>query len=113
MAASLDGKTALSDGCSKWITGELARSDVQQLRAQSCAILTGIGTILADNPQLNVRQFNTLREPIRVILDSYFRLPEKSQVVQDDGKTWLFTLADTPSWVAKYENLRVFRQLKK
>ncbi|WP_277073836.1 bifunctional diaminohydroxyphosphoribosylaminopyrimidine deaminase/5-amino-6-(5-phosphoribosylamino)uracil reductase RibD, partial [Simonsiella muelleri] len=99
MAASLDGKTALSDGCSKWITGELARSDVQQLRAQSCAILTGIGTILADNPQLNVRQFNTLRQPIRVILDSYFRLPEKSQVVQDDGETWLFTLADTPSWV--------------
>ena len=113
MAASLDGKTALSDGCSKWITGELARSDVQQLRAQSCAILTGIGTILADNPQLNVRQFNTLRQPIRVILDSYFRLPEKSQVVQDDGETWLFTLADTPSWVAKYENLRVFRQPEK
>ena len=59
-AASLDGKTALSDGLSQWITGEAARHDVQILRAESCAVLTGIGTVLADDPQLNVRAFPIL-----------------------------------------------------
>jgi diaminohydroxyphosphoribosylaminopyrimidine deaminase/5-amino-6-(5-phosphoribosylamino)uracil reductase len=56
-AAGLDGKTALANGQSQWITGAEARADVQILRAESCAILTGIGTVLADNPQLNVRDF--------------------------------------------------------
>ena len=69
-AASLDGKTALSDGRSFWITGEAAREDVQILRAESCAVLTGIGTVLADNPKLNVRSFPTLRQPARIVLDS-------------------------------------------
>ena len=72
-AASLDGKTALSDGLSQWITGEAARHDVQILRAESCAVLTGIGTVLADDPQLNVRAFPTLRQPLRIVLDSRLR----------------------------------------
>ena len=56
IAASLDGRTALANGTSKWITGEAARRDVQHWRARSCAVLTGIGTVLADDPQLNVRE---------------------------------------------------------
>ncbi len=110
MAASLDGKTALSDGRSQWITGTTARSDVQILRAQSCAVVTGIGTVLADNPRLNVREFAVLRQPIRVVLDSHFRLPETAELVQDGGETWIFSLTDAPKWAERYANLRVFRQ---
>lgn len=109
-AVSLDSKIALSDGRSQWITGDLARKDVQELRAQSCAVLTGIETILSDNPRLNVREFATFRQPVRVILDSQFRLPENSNVVQDCGATWVFTRSSIPSWVEKYPNLRIFTQ---
>ncbi len=70
IAASLDGRTALANGISKWITGEAARRDVQHWRARSCAVLTGIGTVLADDPQLNVRDIATERQPLRVVLDS-------------------------------------------
>ncbi|WP_373741526.1 bifunctional diaminohydroxyphosphoribosylaminopyrimidine deaminase/5-amino-6-(5-phosphoribosylamino)uracil reductase RibD [Neisseria sp.] len=84
-AASLDGKTALSDGRSQWITGEAARADVQTLRAESCAVLTGIGTVLADDPQLNVRAFPTLRQPARVILDSRLRIPDTAKLLQDSA----------------------------
>lgn len=82
-AVSLDGKTALSDGSSFWITGEEARADVQVLRAESCAVLTGIGTVLADNPRLNVRTFATLRQPARIVLDSRLRLPQNSHLLTD------------------------------
>lgn len=84
-AASLDGKTALSDGRSQWITGAEARADVQTLRAESCAVITGIGTVLADDPQLNVRTFPTLRQPARIILDSALQTPLDSKLVQDSG----------------------------
>ena len=98
-AASLDGKTALSDGSSKWITGSNARADVQVLRAQSCAVLTGIGTVLADNPQLNVRTFPTLRQPIRAILDSSLRTPLSSQLIQHSGSpTLILTCANESHW---------------
>lgn len=111
MAASLDGKTALSDGRSQWITGAAARHEVQHLRAQSCAVLTGIGTVLADNPKLNVREIKTLRQPIRVVLDTHFRLPESANLVQDGGETWVFTLQTTlPDWLENYPNLKIFRQ---
>lgn len=85
MAASLDGKTALANGASKWITGAKARADVQAWRARSCAVVTGIGTLLADNPRLNVRyqdwaqQTETevgaadLIQPLRVVLDTHAR----------------------------------------
>lgn len=82
-AASLDGRTALSDGRSQWITDAAARADVQMLRAESCAVLTGIGTVLADNPQLNVRAFDTLRQPVRVVLDSRLQIPGNCRLLQD------------------------------
>ncbi|WP_368492201.1 bifunctional diaminohydroxyphosphoribosylaminopyrimidine deaminase/5-amino-6-(5-phosphoribosylamino)uracil reductase RibD [Neisseria sp.] len=92
-AASLDGKTALSDGSSKWITGPEARADVQKLRSESCAVLTGIGTILTDDPLLNVRDFPTLRQPARIILDSRLRTPLHSRIIQDkQSPTLIITL---------------------
>ncbi|HGO9174281.1 TPA: bifunctional diaminohydroxyphosphoribosylaminopyrimidine deaminase/5-amino-6-(5-phosphoribosylamino)uracil reductase RibD [Neisseria meningitidis] len=92
-AVSLDGKTALSDGSSFWITGEDARADVQVLRAESCAVLTGIGTVLADNPRLNVRAFPTLRQPARIVLDSRLRLPLDSHLLTDgQSPTYIATL---------------------
>jgi diaminohydroxyphosphoribosylaminopyrimidine deaminase / 5-amino-6-(5-phosphoribosylamino)uracil reductase len=73
LAASLDGKTALDNGASQWITSEASRLDVQHWRASACAILTGVGTILADNPRLNVRMIDTPRQPLRVVVDTHLR----------------------------------------
>ncbi|MDO4878705.1 MAG: bifunctional diaminohydroxyphosphoribosylaminopyrimidine deaminase/5-amino-6-(5-phosphoribosylamino)uracil reductase RibD [Neisseria sp.] len=86
-AASLDGRTALSDGRSKWITGEAARADVHTLRAESCAVLTGINTVLADDPLLNVRAFPVLRQPARVILDTGLRIPDAARLLHDGAST--------------------------
>lgn len=72
---SLDGRTALANGVSQWITGPEARLDVQRWRARSCAVLTGINTILADDAQLNVREIEVGRQPLRVVLDSALRMP--------------------------------------
>lgn len=82
IAASLDGGTALENGISQWITGDAARQDVQHWRARSCAILTGIGTVLADDPQLNVRELNIGRQPLRIVLDSHLRLPPDARILQ-------------------------------
>jgi diaminohydroxyphosphoribosylaminopyrimidine deaminase/5-amino-6-(5-phosphoribosylamino)uracil reductase len=81
IAMSLDGRTALANGTSKWITGEDARRDVQHWRARSCAVLTGIGTLLADDAQLNVRDIETSRQPLRVVVDSQLRLPLTARVL--------------------------------
>ena len=97
IAASLDSKTALSNGLSQWITGEAARDDVQTLRAESCAILTGVNTILADDPLLNVRRFSTLRQPLRIILDSRLRLTPEYQVIQDTKSPTLIITTVTDS----------------
>ena len=70
IAASLDGKTALSNGVSQWLTSEAARKDGHAWRARSCAVATGIGTVLADNPQLSVRLVTTPRQPLKVLVDS-------------------------------------------
>ncbi len=80
-AASLDGKTALLNGESKWITGPAARADVQRWRARACVILTGSGTVLADNPMLNVRDIATPRQPLKVIVDSSLATPPKAQIL--------------------------------
>jgi diaminohydroxyphosphoribosylaminopyrimidine deaminase/5-amino-6-(5-phosphoribosylamino)uracil reductase len=85
LAMSLDGRTALANGESKWITGEAARADVQRWRARSSAILTGSGTVLADNPQLTVRGMPAAVPPLRVILDRRLRTPAGSHVL--DGQT--------------------------
>jgi len=81
-ATSLDGKIATCTGDSRWITGEKARLYVQQLRAESDAIMVGIGTVLADDPLLTVRLPSENKKPLRVILDSSLRLPEDSKLVQ-------------------------------
>ena len=80
IAASLDGRTALKNGKSQWITSEAARLDVQHWRAQSCAIITGIGTVLNDNPSMTLRLDNlpatdAVRQPLRVIVDSHLQTP--------------------------------------
>jgi len=84
-ASSLDGKTALLDRQSKWITGEAARQDVQRWRARACAILTGVGTVLADDPQMNVRAVDTPRQPLRVVLDSALRTPPDARILEGGG----------------------------
>ena len=83
IAASLDGKTALPDGTSQWITGPLARVDGHHWRAQACAILTGVGTIKEDNPMLNVRDVETERQPWRIIVDSKLETPITSKVFEN------------------------------
>jgi diaminohydroxyphosphoribosylaminopyrimidine deaminase/5-amino-6-(5-phosphoribosylamino)uracil reductase len=75
MAASLDGTTALENGQSQWITGQTARADGHTWRARACAVLTGIGTVLADNPRLDVRGFDTPRQPHLVVVDSRMETP--------------------------------------
>lgn len=81
-ASSLDGKTALLNGESKWITGPAARADVQAWRARACAILTGVGTVLADDPQMNVRDLDTPRQPLKIIVDSRLSTPPTAQILQ-------------------------------
>ena len=82
MAASLDGRTALASGESQWITGQSARDDVHHWRARSDAIITGIGTISRDNPQLNARLKIKLRQPLRVVLDSNLAINPLAHVLQ-------------------------------
>jgi diaminohydroxyphosphoribosylaminopyrimidine deaminase/5-amino-6-(5-phosphoribosylamino)uracil reductase len=83
IAVSLDGKTALPDGTSQWITGPLARADGHHWRAQACAILTGVGTVKEDNPMLNVRDVETERQPWRIIVDSKLEIPITSKVFEN------------------------------
>ena len=80
-AQSMDGRTALSNGESKWITSEASRADVQNWRARSDAILTGIGTVLADDPRMTVRSGDVIRQPLRVVLDSQFRISNSAQIL--------------------------------
>jgi len=92
-AVSLDGRTALNNGQSQWITGAAARRDGHHWRARSCAVLTGIGTVLADDPQLTVRAIDTPRQPLRVALDSRLRMPLDAHWL-DGGNTLILTGAD-------------------
>ncbi len=85
IAASLDGKTALNNGRSRWITGEPARQDAHHWRARSCAVLTGIGTIKDDDPQLTVRHVKTSRQPLRVVVDSKLEILPSARVLQGGG----------------------------
>ncbi len=81
VAATLDGRTALPDGRSQWITGPEARRDGHRWRARASAILTGIGTVRADNPQLTVRDVDTPRQPLRVIVDSRLETPPEARIL--------------------------------
>lgn len=97
IAASLDGAIAMSNGESQWITGPEARHDVQKLRAQSGAVLTGIGTVLADDPSLNVRaaELDTGGlQPLRVVLDSRLRMPNTAAMLSLPGATLVCCTGD-------------------
>ncbi len=85
LAQSLDGHTALPDGRSAWITGEAARADGHAWRRRAGAVLTGIGTVLADDPRLDVRLVPTPRQPLRVVLDSQLRTPPGARVLAPPG----------------------------
>ena len=95
LAMSVDGRTAMASGESRWITGEAARRDVHRLRARSSAIMTGIETVLADDPSLTARPGDDagdeIRQPLRVILDSQLRTPLAAGLLQMPGKTLLLT----------------------
>ena len=91
VAASLDGKTALPNGASQWITSEAARADGHAWRALSCAVLTGIGTVLHDNPRLDVRLPATERQPHLIVLDSTLRTPLDAKLFQPGRKLLVYT----------------------
>lgn len=91
LAASLDGRTALADGRSRWITSEGARADVQQFRARSSVILTGSGTVLADDPALNVRLPQTIRQPLRVLLDGSLQVSPEARIFEPPDEALVFT----------------------
>jgi diaminohydroxyphosphoribosylaminopyrimidine deaminase/5-amino-6-(5-phosphoribosylamino)uracil reductase len=103
LAMSLDGRTAMGSGESQWITGAAARQDVQRLRAESCAIVTGIGTVLHDNPSLTVRADElglehvkdiVERQPLRVVVDSQLKTPADAKVLSAKGGTLIVTACD-------------------
>jgi diaminohydroxyphosphoribosylaminopyrimidine deaminase/5-amino-6-(5-phosphoribosylamino)uracil reductase len=83
VAGTLDGRTADADGRSQWITGEMARNDGHVWRARACAVLTGIGTVQADNPRLTVRAVPTPRQPLRIVVDRHADTPREAKVLQD------------------------------
>ncbi len=83
IAASLDGRTALENGASQWITGEEARADGHRWRARACAILTGIGTVQHDDPQLTVRAIETPRQPVKVVVDRHGELSTNARLLAD------------------------------
>jgi len=85
MAASMDRYTALPDGQSQWITGPEARADGHHWRARSCVVLTGIGTVKADDPLLNVRAVQTSRQPKRAVIDPKLEIPNEAQLLQTEG----------------------------
>jgi diaminohydroxyphosphoribosylaminopyrimidine deaminase/5-amino-6-(5-phosphoribosylamino)uracil reductase len=95
LGASLDGRTALASGESRWITGKAARQDAQRYRARSSAVLTGIDTVLADDPALNVRLPDADRQPLRVVLDSTLRLPPGARLIEREGAPLVFTAPET------------------
>jgi diaminohydroxyphosphoribosylaminopyrimidine deaminase/5-amino-6-(5-phosphoribosylamino)uracil reductase len=96
IAASLDGRTAMADGQSQWITGAEARADVQRFRAASGAIMTGVGTVMADDPSLILRDRTlTDHQPLRVILDSRLRMPLSACMLTLPGETAVFCVDDS------------------
>jgi len=111
LAASLDGRTAMASGESQWITSPEARRDVHRLRARSSAVVTGIGTVLADDPSMNVRlepeEFPSLwpgelpRQPLRVVVDSRLRMPLDARMLQLPGATLIATCEDGPKAIAR------------
>jgi len=102
MAASLDGRSALHNGVSQWITGPDARADGHRWRARSCVVLTGMGTVLKDDPQLNARGVDTPRQPRKAVVDGRFEIPEQARLF-DGSEVILFTARED---AAKAERLQ-------
>jgi diaminohydroxyphosphoribosylaminopyrimidine deaminase/5-amino-6-(5-phosphoribosylamino)uracil reductase len=96
VAASLDGRSAAADGTSRWITGERARADVHRLRGEVDTVLVGVGTVLADDPELTVRAGGRAqaRQPLRVVADTNGRTPVAARVRDGSAETWVATGAD-------------------
>jgi diaminohydroxyphosphoribosylaminopyrimidine deaminase (EC 3.5.4.26)/5-amino-6-(5-phosphoribosylamino)uracil reductase (EC 1.1.1.193) len=114
LAMSLDGRTAMADGNSKWITGPSARQDVQRLRARSCAIVTGVDSVLLDDPMLTVRLPECERQPLRIIVDSHLRAPAQAEIFQQPGRTVVATCnaeaaatSELECWLLPEKNGRV------
>ncbi len=103
LAMSLDGRTALASGESQWITSTHARADVHRLRAESSAILTGINTVLADDPALNARVNFDVVQPVRVVLDTHLQMPPTAQMATLPGRSLILTCSDD---VAKQQRLQ-------
>ncbi|RDX35208.1 bifunctional diaminohydroxyphosphoribosylaminopyrimidine deaminase/5-amino-6-(5-phosphoribosylamino)uracil reductase RibD [Kangiella sp. HD9-110m-PIT-SAG06] len=98
-AVSVDGRTAMASGESQWITGSASRTEVQRLRAQSGAVITGSGTVLYDNPSMNVREESLVEsvhfeQPLRVIIDSKHQVQAQAKIFQSDGHCWLVSASD-------------------
>jgi len=102
MAMSLDGRTALASGESKWITSEDARHDVHKLRARSDCILTGVGTILVDDPSMTVRIDGLDKQPLRVIVDTHLSTPLDAKILAQAGKTIILTSREDPADVKRF-----------
>lgn len=103
LAASLDGRTALAGGQSQWITGPEARADGHAWRARACAILTGVGTVMQDDPQLTVRAATTTRQPRRVIVDRHAQTPATAKVFAAGGALVVTAGERNPAWAADVE----------
>lgn len=105
VAASLDGITALPDGTSQWITGGAARADGHSWRARACAILTGIGTVLADNPKLDVRDIATERQPALVLVDSGLQVPLGASLFAARRQVYIYTAIEQQEKRSALEDL--------
>jgi len=102
-AVSLDGRTALENGLSQWITGEAARADGHAWRKRAGALLTGVGTVLDDNPRLDVRLVDTPRQPLRVIVDSRVETPPTSRILDAPGSVLIYAAQPDPQRQAALE----------
>ncbi len=105
VAASLDGRTALDNGQSRWITGDEARADGHRFRARACAVLTGIGTVRADDPALTVRAIETPRQPLRVVIDPRAQTPGSAKVLAGEGAIVVTAGDRNPAWPSTVEML--------
>ena len=103
VAASLDGQTALENGVSQWITSAPARDDGHAWRARACAVLTGIGTVLEDDPQLDVRAVPTPRQPTLVVMDSQLETPVNGKLFHPQRPVWIYCAVDNPARRAALE----------
>ncbi|MEJ7686277.1 MAG: bifunctional diaminohydroxyphosphoribosylaminopyrimidine deaminase/5-amino-6-(5-phosphoribosylamino)uracil reductase RibD [Variovorax sp.] len=105
VAASLDGKTALLNGTSQWITSEAARTDGHAWRARASAVLTGVGTVLEDNPRLDVRLVETPRQPHLIVVDSHLQTSPQARIFEADRQVWIYAAARNEARQAALESV--------